>query len=90
MTIAGGWSRYSANITTEAKAAFDEALKGLTGVSYTPVAVAEQVVAGKNFRFFCNAHSVIPNPVNYAAIVTVYKPLSGSASITDTQAFGDD
>jgi hypothetical protein len=90
MTIPGGWSKYSSHISSEAKTAFDEALKGLTGVSYSPIAVAEQVVAGKNYRFFCNAHSVIPNPTNYAAVVSVYKPLSGDAEMTDTQTFGDD
>jgi hypothetical protein len=90
MTIPGGWSKYSTSISSDAKAAFDEALHGLTGVSYSPIAVAEQVVAGKNYRFICNAHSVVPNPTNYAAVVSVYKPLSGSAEITGTQTFGDD
>lgn len=90
MTVAGGWSKYSTHISSEAKSAFDEALKGLTGVSYSPIALAEQVVAGKNYRFFCNAQSVIPNATNYAAIVSVYKPLSGDAEITDTQTFGNE
>lgn len=90
MTIPGGWSKYSSHISSEAKAAFDEALKGLAGVSYSPIAVAEQVVAGKNYQFFCNAHVVVPNPTNYAAIVSVHKPLSGDASVTETKTFGDD
>ena len=90
MTTPGGWSKYSTQISSEARAAFDEAVRGLTGVSYSPIAVAEQVVAGKNFRFFCNAHSVVPNPTNYAAIVGVHKPLSADAELTDTQSFGND
>lgn len=90
MTMPGGWSKYNTHISSEAKAAFDEAIRGLTGVSYSPIAVAEQVVAGKKYRFFCNAHSVVPNPTNYAAIVGVYKPLGADAELTDTQTFGDD
>lgn len=90
MPVAGGWSKYSTNISSEAKAAFEEALRGFTGVNYVPVAVAEQVVAGKNFRFFCNAQNVIPNATNYAAIVSVFKPLDGGAKITDTKTFGEE
>lgn len=83
MTIPGGCSTYGTHISSEAKTAFEEALKNLTGVSYSSIAVAEQVVAGKNYRFFCNAHKVIQNPTNYAAIVSVYKPLNGDATITE-------
>lgn len=90
MTIAGGWSEYSTHIPSELKAVFVEALKGRTGVSYSPIAVASQVVAGTNYRFFCNAHSVIPNATNYATIVCVHKPLRGDAEVTDTQSFGND
>ncbi len=90
MTIAGGWSTYSTHFSSEAKAAFEEATKGLTGVSYSPVAVAEQVVAGKNYRFFCNAQVVIPNATNHAAILSVFKSLEGDAVITDTQTYGND
>lgn len=89
MTIAGGWSKYSTHISSEAKTAFDEAVRGLTGVSYAPIAVAEQVVAGKNYRFFCNAQTVVPNSTNDAAIVSVYKPLEGNAELTGTQTIGD-
>lgn len=90
MTIPGGWSEYTTRVSMDARRAFDDALQGLAGVNYTPIAVAEQVVAGKNYRFFCNAHSVVPNPIYYAAIVEVHKPLNGSASLGEIQTFGED
>lgn len=52
--ITGGWSEYSCEIDNEAKNVFEKAVTVL-GVSYQPVAVAKQVVAGLNYSFFCNA-----------------------------------
>jgi hypothetical protein len=79
----GAFSPYSCDISKESKAAFDEALKGLLGVKYTPVAVSQQVVAGMNYHFFCNTEAVTRFPVTGAAIVTIYKPLKGNAHITN-------
>jgi hypothetical protein len=70
----GGWTPYSCVISPEAKKVFDTALKGLTGVGYTPVAAATQVVAGINYSFFCNANGVYPNAPNEAAMVLIYAP----------------
>ncbi|MFN4904990.1 MAG: hypothetical protein ACK6AO_19450 [Planctomycetota bacterium] len=89
MTIPGGWTQYKTSISSDAQAAFDEALKGLVGVHYSPIAVAEQIVAGKNYRFFCNANAVVPNSPNYAAIISIYKPLSGPATISGIQSLDD-
>jgi len=44
----GAFSPYSSEISKASKSAFDEAMKGLLGVTYTPVAVSQQVVAGIN------------------------------------------
>jgi hypothetical protein len=90
MSIPGGWSQYTSSISSEAQSAFDEALKGFVGVKYTPVAVAEQVVAGKNFRFFCNASAVIPNAPNYGAILSISKLIGSPAELTGTETFGND
>ena len=46
--ILGGWSEYTAPISAEDMNVFNEAVQGLLGVHYTPVAVAKQVVAGMN------------------------------------------
>jgi len=83
--IAGGYTTYSCVISNDAKASFEEATANFTGVEYSPVAVASQVVAGTNYRFFCNARMVIPEPANDAALVTVFQPLpgQGKATITD-------
>jgi len=78
----GGWTSYSTRISSDAQKAFDEALKGFTGVHYTPLAVASQVVAGMNYRFFCNAQVVYPDAPNYGALVQINKPLVGPARLS--------
>ena len=81
-SAAGGWSTYSCNISEEAKKAFAQAMKDFVGVAYTPVAVAQQLVAGMNYRFFCNATPAVEYPFPFAAIVTVFQPLEGKAVLT--------
>lgn len=80
--IPGGWTPYSTTISAEAMDVFKHAMHGLVGVSYTPIAFATQVVSGINYRFICNAKVVYPNAPNDAAIVQIYKPLTGDAHIT--------
>lgn len=79
----GAFSPYTSEISNESKAVFDEALKGLLGVTYTPVAVSQQVVAGMNYHFFCNTEAATRFPVTGAAIVSIYKSLNGTAHITN-------
>lgn len=83
--ILGAYSAYTCEIDAPAKQAFEEALKDLLGVTYTPVAVSQQVVAGTNYRFFCNTESATRFPIMGSAIVSIYKPLEGSAHITGIQ-----
>ena len=78
----GGWTIYSTTISSAAKKAFDDALKGLVGVGYEPLAVASQLVSGTNYRFFCNAKVVYPGAPNQAALVQIYQPAQGQAHIT--------
>lgn len=73
----GAYSKYTCKINKEAQAAFDEALEGKLGVVYEPVAVAQQGVAGMNYKFFCNAKVVGPDAHNSAAIIIIHKPLPG-------------
>ncbi|HNW97673.1 MAG TPA: hypothetical protein PKK00_04580 [Bacteroidales bacterium] len=80
--LVGAWSIYTSKIDEQAQQAFKEATHGLVGVSYSPVAVSQQVVAGMNYRFFCNTKLITPIYLNGAAIVSVYKPLKGEAHIT--------
>ena len=83
--LVGAYSTFSCNIDAQAKDAFKEALDGLLGVDYTPVAVSSQIVAGINYRFFCNAKVVSPYSANGSAMVNIYKPLTGEAHITSIQ-----
>lgn len=79
--IVGGWSQFSC-VDKQSQQVFDEAMQGFVGVDYSPVAVSQQVVAGMNYRFFCNSKVVYPNALNEVAIVFIYKPLEGKAYIT--------
>ena len=84
-TALGAYSTYSCKISPQAQAAFQEATKGLVGVRYSPVAVSEQLVAGTNYKFFCNSQSVTEHPLQGAAILSIFQPLEGPAHITHIQ-----
>jgi hypothetical protein len=75
LTLVGGWKPYSCDISAETKEVFDKALNGLLGVKYTPVAVATQLVSGKNYSFFCNSNVVAPRSANEAAVILIYAAL---------------
>jgi predicted small lipoprotein YifL len=79
----GGWTiPEDAAVSEEARAAFDKALEGLTGVSYQPVAlVGTQLVSGTNYCILCEARVVYPDAVPYYALVYVYADLQGGAKI---------
>ena len=62
--------------TAEDKAVFDEAMKGLAGVTYTPDSVATQI--GTNYKFLCTARTAAREPMTYRAEAVVYKPLPQS------------
>lgn len=79
----GGWTTFSTNISAQASEVFVTATKGLLGVTYTPLAVATQVVAGTNYMFFCNAQVVYPNAPNEAVLMTIFSPLQGDPVIKD-------
>lgn len=79
----GAYNTYTCDISPEAKKSFDEAVAEIIGVDYTPVAVSTQVVAGLNYKFFCNARAVTPSAYNEAAIVSIYASLEGTAHVTD-------
>lgn len=78
--VPGGWTPYH-NLTPADKQVFDEALKGLLGVKYTPQTVSTQVVAGTNYRFKSLA-SLPQADVVWEAIVEIFKPLNGNPYVT--------
>lgn len=79
----GGWSTFSCDLTKEASEVVKTALKDLIGVSYSPVAFANQVVSGTNYSFFCNAKAVYPNAPNQAVMIDIYQPLEGPPHIKE-------
>lgn len=85
--IAGGWNTAdSFALTDDAKAAFDKALEGYTGVGLEPIALCgTQVVAGINYSVLCKATVVVPNAPSYFVIATVYADLEGNATFTDVE-----
>ena len=84
-TLAGGWFEpESPEITEDAKAVFDKAMETLVGVDYVPVALLEQqVVAGMNYCYLCEATVVYPGAETTYALVYIYEDLEGNAEITD-------
>jgi hypothetical protein len=55
----GGYGPFEP-LDAKTKDIFAKALAGLTGVGYTPLIVATQVVAGTNYLYMCNGHVVAP------------------------------
>ena len=73
--IAGGWTEFDFDISDEAKQVFDQAFEGFSGVVYTPLAVATQVVQGVNYCFLCKGEIVYPGMPQFAAKVYIFEPL---------------
>jgi hypothetical protein len=64
---------------------FKKVTETIVGVDYEAVAVATQVVAGTNYKFFCNARIVYPEAPYYTAMVIVFQPLPGQGDATVTE-----
>ena len=83
--MVGGWEVYASEeaiLPDEASGALEEALKGLVGAEYTPVALlATQIVAGTNYCILCRVTPVVPDAVPAWALVYVYADLEGGAQI---------
>ena len=87
--LLGGWTdTENPAVTEELQAIFDEALEGLLGVSYTPVAcLGTQAVAGTNYAFLAKAQVVYPNAQPYYAVVFVNVDPEGQASLMNIADF---
>ena len=87
--LTGGWTAAESPVVTdEAKTALEKAAAELTGAEYTPIALlSTQVVAGMNYRIFCEIMPVAPGAEPVYSIVQVYKDLQDGAQITDTYDF---
>lgn len=83
-TLPGGWQVAENNaITEENRALLEQALEGLVGVTYVPVAyLGSQVVAGMNHCFLCQARVVYPGAEPTLVLVYLYQDLTGQMKIT--------
>ena len=81
--LPGGWAQADSPVVTdEVKAVFEKAVEGLTGVSYTPVAlISTQTVAGTNYCFLCEATVVVPDSEPSYVLAYVSEDLDGSAEL---------
>lgn len=77
----GGWTPFGP-VTAESKEVFARATKGLVGVSYVPLEVSTQIVAGTNYRFLCEGTPVTLEPLTFKALIEIYQPLDGPPVIT--------
>ena len=86
--VVGGWTiSEDTALTEEARAAFEKAMEGLTGVGYEPVAlIGTQVVSGTNYCILCEARTIVPDAVPYYALVYVYADLKGGAELLNIAA----
>jgi len=76
----------SAELTADAKTAFDKATETLTGATYKPVALAAtQVVAGINYFIFCDAYSATSGVQTGYAMLTVTAAADGSYSVANIE-----
>jgi len=74
-------------VPEDVKAALDDALENFVGADYVPVAyIGSQLVSGTNYKLLCEQTLVTAQTEKNMAIVTVYKPLEGSAKILSVQA----
>lgn len=83
-----GWRKAdSPKITKTVEALFERAMKGMDGVTFTPVAyIAFQTVSGTNHLVLCKTAPVVPDANATYALVTLYESLNGEAEIVDIKA----
>ena len=83
--LAGGWREADSPVLTEeATAAFAQAMDGLVGVDYVPVALlSTQTVAGTNYRILCEATVVYPGAEMHYAVAEIYEDPDGKASLLE-------
>ena len=84
--IPGGWSAKGPEPGEYLEEVFAKAMAGFVGVGCKLIAVlSAQVVAGMNYRFFCETIPVYPGAQHGFALVTIYAALDGHAEISDIE-----
>ena len=78
--VPGGWTGFHFKLTPKAEKVFG--VMNLSGVKYTPLAFATQVVAGTNWCFLAQGTIVYPGNPEFAALIYIYEPLQGEPYVT--------
>lgn len=84
-SLVGGWSAFNFELSSAAREVFQEAVRHLLGVSYTPFAFATQVVAGTNYSYLAQAKTVAPESSLRVVRVHIFQPLPGKGEPHVTQ-----
>ena len=86
-SLLGGWQiAEESAITEERQALLDQALEGLVGVNYVPIAyLGSQVVAGTNHCFLCKATVVYPDAKPTLVLMYLDEDLNGNVEILQIQ-----
>ena len=70
------------------KKVFDKAVKGMKGVTYTPVLkLAEKTVNGKNYAFLCTAKAVTKSPKYSWKVLLINASSSGEVELLKVNSF---
>lgn len=80
-TIPGGWTLYRTTFSRNEYNAFNQAVSGLVGALYTPIAISTSVSSGINYKFICNAQPTYPGAIPYAVVIEIYQPINGEPEI---------
>ncbi|MBQ1727640.1 MAG: hypothetical protein II039_09670 [Treponema sp.] len=85
----GGWTRAKdPTVTKELKNMFNDALSGILGANYSPVALlSTQSGSGTNYCFFCESGKITGEPNASYAFVYIYRNADGEVSLSDILNF---
>jgi hypothetical protein len=73
--LSDGWSNFDFTLTPEAKHVFETTTSGPTGVKFTPLGFAVQVLAGTRYSFLCEAESVSRHPARSVVKIRIFQAL---------------
>lgn len=82
--VVGGYGPVE-ELRKEDRAVFEAAMKDAGGVTYKPLKVSRQVVAGTNYRFLCQGISSEPGQRRFWAVVRIFAPLPGRGAPSVTE-----
>lgn len=80
----GGWELSEKELDNNLQEIFNKAMTDYTSMSFRPLKlVGTQVVAGTNYKFYCEGSANVTRPQTKNYYVTIYQDLQGNCSIID-------